>query len=62
MLLNSSIGVLLTKPFFVANNKYLILSSFESSSTIERMFSFLSNDNKLTIGIPFDCLLNSGIS
>ena len=62
MLLNSSIGVLFTKPFFVVNSKYLILSSFESNSTIERMFSFLSNDNKLTIGIPFDCLLNSGIS
>ena len=62
MLLNSEISVLLTIPFLVANTKYLISSDEAEISTIELMFSSLSNCSKFIIGIPFDCLENSGTS
>ena len=61
MFLNSSLLVFLTIPFFVANNKYLS-SSFASIAINVAIFSFGANWSKLTIAVPLDCLLPSGIS
>ena len=58
---NSSRFVRLIKPCFVARIKYFsLLSTFNFMMLL--IFSSFSTGNTLTIGSPFDCLLNSGIS